>query len=522
MLAEPDHQAPTPVISKNEGLERSSTPRINDRDKSVDSGAPAGINPEYLNRVLPDARQESPHQKASDKQTREPTNSRRQSSLPSGMDVTPAPNVTDEDLIRQDVFMDNGTPASQVELVRIMPTQDRIGLAPNFTPGPIGDSQARSERSTQTSDQQNSDLNDDRGLSPSPEVSFINPLLPETSSIDRRPRDKPQCWDHGCNGREFSTFSNLLRHQRAMSGSAVKVYCPHCGAEFTRVSARISHIRQGKCVRLEKKIDIGHLLSEMDRSFTSTSLIIHDPRSSSEHVEHEMPQKPLKLESSQEGDRANQGDGKSDAYFGLEGNWCTLASVSPIHFRAVTRMLYLLKQQMQSFSTLSKALPFNLYPAYWPELRRTIDELARDLSLKIQKPTEEGLFVCKAEGLMNDIDRILTLLATVEGNVDRQVIQLRPLYTASDRIRDRWYPKKSLSRPHALWRKAILAVLDKRALRDPSRPADATASPNQAAVLFIDCGHEPTELMERLDSILSKTLNTLFNTFAWMKDLTVI
>ena len=25
-------------------------------------------------------------------------------------------------------------------------------------------------------------------------------------------RPKPQCWEHGCNGRQFSTFSNLLRH----------------------------------------------------------------------------------------------------------------------------------------------------------------------------------------------------------------------------------------------------------------------------------------------------------------------
>lgn len=32
-------------------------------------------------------------------------------------------------------------------------------------------------------------------------------------------RPKPQCWDHGCNGRQFATFSNLLRHQREMRTS---------------------------------------------------------------------------------------------------------------------------------------------------------------------------------------------------------------------------------------------------------------------------------------------------------------
>ena len=55
-------------------------------------------------------------------------------------------------------------------------------------------------------------------------------------------RPKPQCWDHGCNGREFSTFSNLLRHQRERSGAAAKSECPHCGAVFTRSTARNTHI----------------------------------------------------------------------------------------------------------------------------------------------------------------------------------------------------------------------------------------------------------------------------------------
>lgn len=32
--------------------------------------------------------------------------------------------------------------------------------------------------------------------------------------VQRRP--KPQCWDHGCTGRQFATFSKLLRHQRGI------------------------------------------------------------------------------------------------------------------------------------------------------------------------------------------------------------------------------------------------------------------------------------------------------------------
>lgn len=60
-------------------------------------------------------------------------------------------------------------------------------------------------------------------------------------------RPKPQCWEHGCNGRQFSTFSNLLRHQREKSGVATKSSCPNCGAEFTRTTARNGHMAHDKC-----------------------------------------------------------------------------------------------------------------------------------------------------------------------------------------------------------------------------------------------------------------------------------
>ncbi|KAH8602666.1 hypothetical protein B0O99DRAFT_647537 [Bisporella sp. PMI_857] len=60
-------------------------------------------------------------------------------------------------------------------------------------------------------------------------------------------RPKPQCWEHGCNGRQFSTFSNLLRHQREKSGQATKSSCPNCGAEFTRTTARNGHMAHEKC-----------------------------------------------------------------------------------------------------------------------------------------------------------------------------------------------------------------------------------------------------------------------------------
>ena len=68
--------------------------------------------------------------------------------------------------------------------------------------------------------------------------------------INQRP--KPQCWEHGCNGRQFSTFSNLLRHQREKSGTAPKSYCPKCGAEFTRTTARNGHLAHDKCTKPQR------------------------------------------------------------------------------------------------------------------------------------------------------------------------------------------------------------------------------------------------------------------------------
>lgn len=68
-------------------------------------------------------------------------------------------------------------------------------------------------------------------------------------------KPKPQCWEHGCNGREFSTFSNLLRHQREKSGTAQKSYCPKCGAEFTRTTARNGHLAHEKCSKPRRASD---------------------------------------------------------------------------------------------------------------------------------------------------------------------------------------------------------------------------------------------------------------------------
>ena len=81
---------------------------------------------------------------------------------------------------------------------------------------------------------------------------LAKPIGSESSIRVLNHRPKPQCWEHGCNGRQFSTFSNLLRHQREKSGSASKSYCPKCGAEFTRTTARNGHLAHDKCTKQQQ------------------------------------------------------------------------------------------------------------------------------------------------------------------------------------------------------------------------------------------------------------------------------
>lgn len=98
-------------------------------------------------------------------------------------------------------------------------------------------------------------------------------------------RSKPQCWDHGCNGRKFTTFSNLLRHQREASGVSSKSTCPRCGAEFTRATARNAHVTEGKCTQKTiKKVreDQPEHLGESDVSVIKRKHAVEDLKQKTE------------------------------------------------------------------------------------------------------------------------------------------------------------------------------------------------------------------------------------------------
>lgn len=64
--------------------------------------------------------------------------------------------------------------------------------------------------------------------------------------------EKPRCWEHGCNGREFSSKSNLMRHMKEKSGASSKCTCPLCGAIFTRSSARDTHLAKQSCNKIRR------------------------------------------------------------------------------------------------------------------------------------------------------------------------------------------------------------------------------------------------------------------------------
>ena len=68
-------------------------------------------------------------------------------------------------------------------------------------------------------------------------------------------------------GKTFTTYSNLLRHNREQEGRAPKVYCDRCGRDFTRKTAMQQHLAHDKC---RKRSSGGHTEGEA-RGNTVTS-----------------------------------------------------------------------------------------------------------------------------------------------------------------------------------------------------------------------------------------------------------
>ncbi|KAF2724193.1 hypothetical protein K431DRAFT_154254 [Polychaeton citri CBS 116435] len=79
--------------------------------------------------------------------------------------------------------------------------------------------------------------------------------IDEPSASDLGVQDEqgtPRCWEHGCCGREFSTRSNLVRHQKERSKAHTEHHCSMCGAVFSRVTALRQHIANQSCARIRR------------------------------------------------------------------------------------------------------------------------------------------------------------------------------------------------------------------------------------------------------------------------------
>jgi len=56
-----------------------------------------------------------------------------------------------------------------------------------------------------------------------------------------------RCWEHNCNGRKFSTLSNLARHQREKAGDRMVYICQKCKTSFVRKSTLQDHLSRKTC-----------------------------------------------------------------------------------------------------------------------------------------------------------------------------------------------------------------------------------------------------------------------------------
>lgn len=85
--------------------------------------------------------------------------------------------------------------------------------------------------------------------------------------------NKPRCPNPVCKGRQFSTDSNLLRHEREQHGPKRNYTCELCNAGFSRSTAKNNHRKNGAC-RIDDK-------GQMDRGGSATR---QDPQKRKRYV----------------------------------------------------------------------------------------------------------------------------------------------------------------------------------------------------------------------------------------------
>ncbi|KAL4874711.1 hypothetical protein BJY04DRAFT_224762 [Aspergillus karnatakaensis] len=92
----------------------------------------------------------------------------------------------------------------------------------------------------------------------SPTAEETKPPIPAPATSSRPAKEVVsddadlRCWDHGCNGKKFTTRSNLRRHIQEKARARPACQCPRCGASFTRTTARNTHIARRSCNRIRR------------------------------------------------------------------------------------------------------------------------------------------------------------------------------------------------------------------------------------------------------------------------------
>jgi hypothetical protein len=77
-------------------------------------------------------------------------------------------------------------------------------------------------------------------------IHTSEPPLLSVSRPDTSSSGDYRCYQHGCEGRQFSSAENYRRHIRERNQSN-RTTCPFCAAVFTRKSNRDTHVREGRC-----------------------------------------------------------------------------------------------------------------------------------------------------------------------------------------------------------------------------------------------------------------------------------
>jgi len=57
-----------------------------------------------------------------------------------------------------------------------------------------------------------------------------------------------RCWQHGCDGRTFSSLSNYRRHCKEKNQHQSKAVCYRCGRSFSRTAGRDLHYSERRCL----------------------------------------------------------------------------------------------------------------------------------------------------------------------------------------------------------------------------------------------------------------------------------